>query len=121
MVLARAGPSHDPAAFVFAFGLVGEHTFFFQLGKGRVPEMQVEDFAFAGEEVVFDVEAVHGLEMASEHGGRDQVGDGRSFAARVFNRVQRLQTGLQVLLVLLVPLRDAGVEVPAVVIKARLA
>jgi len=31
--------------------------------------MQVEDFALAREEIVFDVKAIHGLEMAAQDGG----------------------------------------------------
>jgi len=43
------------------------------------------------------------------------------FTGSIFNAVQSLGANLQILLVLLVPLRDASVEVPAAVIKARLA
>jgi hypothetical protein len=94
-------------------------TPFFQLGEGRVPEMQVQDFALARQEIVLDVEAIHGFEMATQNGGRDQFGDGGQFRCRLFDGVQGFAAGLQVLLVLLVPLRDAGVEIPAVVIEAR--
>src|SRR5437879_10303276 len=59
--------------------------------------------------------------MPSEDGGRDQVGDGGGFAVGVFDGVQSLQAGLQILFVLLVPVRDAGVEVPAVIVEAWLA
>ena len=82
--------------------------------------MQVQDLALARQEVVFDVEPVHGLEMAAQHGDRDQVGDGGGFARGVFDGMQRLQAHLQILLVLRVPLRNAGIEIPAVVVEARL-
>ena len=36
--------------------------------------MQVQDLALARQEVVLDVEALHGLEMAAQHRGRDDVG-----------------------------------------------
>ena len=55
---------HHPAAFVLSFGLVKKHTTIFEFGEGRVPEVQPQDFALARQEVVFDVEPVHGLEMA---------------------------------------------------------
>ena len=56
--------------------------------------MQVQDFALARKEVVFDVETVHGFEMAAQHGGRDQFGDGSGFAGRVFDGVQRFAASL---------------------------
>src|SRR5436309_1313646 len=80
--------------------------------------MQVEDFAFTREEIVFDVEAVHGLEVSAEDGDRDQVGDGRGFAAGIFDGMEGLQADLEILLVLPVPLRHAGVEVKAVIVEA---
>jgi hypothetical protein len=45
----------------------------------------------------------------------------RGLVAAFFDGVQRCRARLQVCFVLLVPLRDAGVEIPAVVIEARLA
>ena len=116
-----SGPPHHPASFVLAFVLEGKHAGFLQLGKGRIPEMQVQDFALARQEVVFDVEPVHGLKMAAQHGDRDQIGDGSRLRRAIFDGVQRLQTHLQILLVLGVPLRNASVEIPAVVVEARLA
>src|SRR5580692_808672 len=87
--------------------------------------MQVENFALAREEIVFDVEAVHGFEMATKDGGRDQLGDGSRLTTGVFDGAQGLRTDLQVLFVLFfaftVPLRDAGVEIPAVIVEVRLA
>jgi hypothetical protein len=29
--------------------------------------MQMQDFTFAGQEIVFNVQSVHGLEMAAQH------------------------------------------------------
>ena len=53
--------------------------------------MQVQDFALAGKEVVFDVEPVHRLKMAAEHGDGDQIGDRGGFIAAFFDGVQGLQ------------------------------
>ena len=83
--------------------------------------MQVQDFALAGKEIVFDVEAVHGFEMAAQDGGRDQFGDRGGFAGGVFDGVERFAPRLQIFFILFVPLRDAGVEIPAVVVEAGLA
>ena len=58
--------------------------------------------------------------MPTQDRDGNQIGDRGSFVAAFLDRVQRLQADLQVLLVLRVPLRDPGVEVPAVIVKARL-
>src|SRR5260370_23474322 len=83
--------------------------------------MQVQDFALARKKIVVDVEAIHRLEMAAEDGGRDKFCNRGSFAGGIFDAVQRLRADLQVLLVLRVPLRNAGIQIPAVVIETRLA
>ena len=83
--------------------------------------MKMEDLALARQEVVFDIEPVHGLEMPPQDGDGNYVGDGGAFIVALLDRVQHLLTDLQVLFVLGVPMRDPGVEVPAVVVKARLA
>ena len=83
-------PAHHPATFVLPLGLEEEHAGFFQLGERSIPEMQVQDLALAGQKVVFDVEPIHGFEMAAQHGDRDQVGDRRGFVAAFFDRVQCL-------------------------------
>src|SRR4029077_8659370 len=110
---------HYPATLVLAFTLEEQHAAFFELGEGRVPEVQAQDFAFAWQEVVFDVEPVHGFEMTAQHGDGYQVGEGGGFVAAGFDFVQRLQANLQILLVFGVPLRRSRVEIPAVVIEAR--
>ncbi len=82
--------------------------------------MQVQNFALARKKIVFDVEPVHGLEMAAQHRHRNQIGDGGSLRRRILNGVQGLQAHLQILLVLRVPLRNAGIQIPAVIVEARL-
>ena len=59
--------------------------------------------------------------MTAQHGDRDQISDGSSFGIALLDGVQGLLTDLQILLVLRVPLRHPGVEVPTVVIETRLA
>src|SRR5436853_2136075 len=111
---------HHPAALVFAFAFISEHARGFQLFERSIPEMEVQDFALTRQKVIFDIEPVPGLKMSPEYRDRDQVRDLRSFISALFNRVQRLDAGLKVLFILLVPLRDAGIQVPAVVIETRL-
>ena len=71
--------------------------------------MQLQNFALAGKEIVFNVEPVHGLKMAAQHGNRNQIGDRGSFRRSVFNGVQSFQAYLQVLFVRFIPLRDLGI------------
>ncbi len=83
--------------------------------------MQMENLALPRQEIVFDIEPVHGLEMTPQDGDGNHIGDGGAFIVAFLDRVQRLLPDLQVLLVLGVPVRDSGIEVPAVVVKPRLA
>src|SRR5690349_17830917 len=66
-----AGAAHHPAARVFTLTLQIEHAPFFELLKGGVPEMQVEDFALAREKVVLDAQPLHGFEVAAKNGCGD--------------------------------------------------
>ena len=59
--------------------------------------------------------------MTAKDGDRDQVGDCGDFACGVFNGAKCLQASLLVLCVLLVPLRHARIQIPAVIVEARLA
>ncbi len=93
----------------------------FQFGECGIPEVKMQYFTLPRQEVIFDIETIHRLEMTAKNSHRNQISNGRSFTGCIFNGMQSLGANLQILLVLLVPLRDAGVEVPAVVIKARLA
>ena len=79
--------------------------------------MQVQDLALTREEVVFDVQSVHGFKVPTQNSARNQLGDGRSSRGGIFDGMQRIPADLQLFFVLLVPLRDTSVEVPAVVIK----
>ena len=116
-----AGTAHDPAAAVLAFGLLVEHAALDHEGAGGVPEVEGEDFGFAGEEVVLDAEPLHGFEVAAEDSGRDYVGDGGDVIAAELKRVEGVEADLFTPDELLggkagldVPLADAGVEVPAI-------
>src|ERR1039458_1399939 len=68
------GPCHHPAALVLALGLKVEHACLFEVLEGRFPELEAQNLTLAGQEIVFDVEAQHGFEMATQDRGRDQLG-----------------------------------------------
>src|SRR6185437_2120847 len=82
-----------------------------------VPEMKVKDFALLREEVILDAEPLHGLKMTADDGVGDQIADSSRLVAAAFNVMERLQPQLEVLLVFFIPPRNAGVEIPAVVVK----
>src|SRR6185437_7681231 len=123
-------------AFVLAFGLEVEHASLDHQRARGVPEVEREYLALTRQEVVFDGEPLHGLEVATEDGGGDEVGDlayfvGGGFVAAVFERVERVEADLFaageffhrrrrgiVRANACVPLADAGVEVPAVEVDA---
>ena len=62
--------------------------------------MQVKNLAFARQEIVFDVEPVHGLKMSPKNSDGNQIGNGRGLIVAFFDGVQRLLARLQILLVL---------------------
>src|SRR5690242_8996171 len=61
-------PLHHPAAFVLALGLKVEHALLLQLLKRRLPEMQMKNFAFLGQEVILNAQPLHGFQMAADDG-----------------------------------------------------
>src|SRR3954447_16957855 len=81
----------------------------------------MNNVALLRQQVVFDVQPVHGLEVTLDHGGRDQLGDFGDLVVPGLELVQRVEPVLLVRLVLLVPGRGARVDVPTYVVKARLA
>ena len=94
-----------------------------ELFEGGLPEFEVKNFALAREKIVLDAEAQHGFKMAAEDGGGDEVGDFGGFVAAVLDEVQRVEADLFARSLLFggsfaVPLRSAGIEVPAVVVDA---
>ena len=68
-------PPHHPAAFILALGFEVEHAGFFEFRERRIPEMQMKNFALARQEIVFNVQPVHGFKMAAQHGNGNQVTD----------------------------------------------
>ncbi len=84
----RAGPCHHPATLVLALGFVVEDACLFELLEGRFPELEAQNLTLAGQEIVFDVEAQHGFEMATQDRGRDQLGYLCCFIVSLFKLVQ---------------------------------
>jgi hypothetical protein len=109
---------HDPAALVFAFVNEVEGVALFKLFEGGGPELEVEDFAFAGEDIVGDAETPHGGEVAFDDGVGDEVAELGEFAFAVFDGVEGIATPLDGFGVGGVVSGSAGVEVPAVVVEA---
>ena len=82
----------------------------------------MEDFAFAGQKIIFDAQPQHGLKMPAQHRGREQVGNFRRLIAPSLDGMQGIQTDFLPLLLLrvrrLIPLRDPRIKVPAVIVNA---
>ena len=83
---ARTG--HHPAALVLALSLEVEHALVFELLKGQVPEMQAQNFALARQEVVLDVEAVHGFQMPPQNRRRDELSNLRYLIISLFDSME---------------------------------
>ncbi len=64
--------SHHPAAFVFTFVFEEDRVPRLQLLEGVLPEFQMQNVAFAGEQVVVDRDAPHGLQMTVDDRHRDE-------------------------------------------------
>ncbi len=110
---------HDPAALQLAFGLQEHRACLLQEFEGVRPEVQPQDVALPRQQVVVDVEPAHRFEVAPDDPVGDEGGEVRCVVAAVLDLVQRGGPNLEAGLVLLVPLRHAGVEVPAVVVEPR--
>ena len=80
--------------------------------------MQVQDLALARQKVVLDVEPIHGLQMPPQDRSRNQLGNLGQLVAALLDGMQRVRAHLQMFFVLLVPLRDARIQIPAVIIEA---
>src|SRR5215831_19185202 len=82
--------------------------------------MQVQNLALARKKVILDVDPIHCLEMSPQNSNRDQISDSSRFTFFVLNGMKGLQSYLQVLLIDFVPLRNTRIQVPAVIVEARL-
>ena len=117
-----AGPGHHPAALVLALALEVEHAGLLQLLEGRLPELQVQNLALAGQKIVLYAQAQHGFQVPPQDRGRNQLGNRGRFVAAVLDLVQRGVAQLLARLIFFiraarVPLRGLRIELPAVVIE----
>jgi hypothetical protein len=117
-----SGAAHDPAVFIFAGGFFVEDTLFDHESTGDIPEVEMKNLTLAGEEVVLDAEALHGLEVAAKDGCGDEIGYLGDVVVAGFKRVEGVESNLfangDLAGVRGVPLRDAGVEIPTVEVDA---
>ncbi len=81
--------------------------------------MQMKYFALTWQEVILDVETVHSLKVTPQNRRRDDIGDISHLIAALFDGMQYFKSRFKIFLVRLVPLRHARIEVPAVVVEAR--
>src|SRR5450755_911434 len=80
--------------------------------------MKCQDFTFTRQKVVFNIEAIHGFEMAPQNGNRNYFRKRGSLVPALLDVMKSLRAKLQVLFVCLVPLGYASVEIPAVIIES---
>ncbi len=52
-----------------------------QMLERRIPEFQVQNFAFARQQIVFNSQPLHRPQVAANNGGSDDVGHFRGLAA----------------------------------------
>ena len=116
---ASEGSCHHPAARVFSGRCKLDRAALLEQIERGVPEFQVQDFAFAGEQIVVDAQAVERAQMAVDDGGGDDFRHLRRVAVALFDVFQSLRTYVEMRLVFGEPLRDARVEIPAEIIEFR--
>ena len=67
---------HHPAAGVGAVGHVVDRLFLLQQGVGPLPELEAQDAALAGEDVVGGADPLHRRQVGAEDAARDVAGQG---------------------------------------------
>ena len=111
---------HHPAAGEPAVGLEVDGALLLENLERVRPEPQAQDVAFPRQQVVLDVQTPHRLEVPPDNGVGDKGAHLGGRVAAVLDVVERLQAYGQPRLVGLVPLGDLRVEIPAVIVEARL-
>ena len=115
--VARGRKLHDPATGVFPRGRELDGAALLQHFEGGVPEFQVQDFAFAREQIVIDAEAVERAQVAVHDGGSDDLAHFGRVAVAFFDVLERFVAQLQAGFILGEKVRDAGVKIPAEIIE----
>ena len=115
----RAGVcgSHDPAPLVPSLGLVVDCPGLFQEVEGVTPEIEVEDVALLGKEVVGNANATHGGQMTPDNGSGNVAGDVGGFSLACLDFPKGSAPQLAVLGNSVIERGDLGVEIPAVVVE----
>ena len=115
-VVALAHGQH-PAARALALRLQADGALLLQQLEGAVPEVQAQDVALVGQQVVADPEPRHRREVAVHDAARHVLGEARGLVPARLDRVEGL--GLQRLVrrVGRVEVAHLRVEVPAVVVE----
>ena len=112
--------AHHPASGILSRGGQMDRVALLQKLECRVPEFQVQDFAFAGQQVVLDSQALHRAQVAANDGGSDDTGHFRGRARAFFDGFQHFAAQGEARFVFLEKMRDARVQVPAEIIELRL-
>src|SRR5688572_1801214 len=110
--------AHDPATSELPFHLEIDRALFLENVERACPELEPENVSFPGQQVVVHIQSRHRLQMAANDALGNEMRDLRGLIAAMLDVVQRSGAYLQAVLVDVVPLRDARVEIPAVIIEA---
>ena len=95
-------------------------SLFLEQGERLLPELQVEDAALAGQDVVADADAAHGREMGPHDPPGDVAGHSGRGVLAVLDPLHDLGLAGPGLRMLGEVGRDPGIEVPAVIIELAL-
>ena len=93
---------HDPAARILARVFEANGFFCLEQLEGGFPELELQNLAFLGQQVVLDVQAQHRFQVGADNGGGNQFRHGGGFAVAFFDVLQGLGAQFQNLLVFLV-------------------
>ena len=91
---------HDPAALQPPFGLQVDDALLLEDLEGARPELQAQDVAFPGQQVVLDVQPLHRLQVPADDGVGDEGAELGGLVAAVLDVVQRTLAQLEMRLVL---------------------
>src|SRR4029077_5931833 len=103
-----------PAAEVLPLGLQVHGAALLQAGEGLLEEVEPQDVALAGEQVVGDVDPPHGAEVAGDDPARHPAADLCARTGAGLQLVEGLAAQALALGVLGEPAAGLAVEVPAV-------
>ena len=109
--------SHHPASPVPSVGFVVDRLGVLQTLEGMTPEVEVEDVALLGEQVVGNADAAHGGQVAADNGSGNVAGHLSGFTLAFLDLPQGPAPELPVLGSSLIEGGYPGIEIPAVVVE----